>query len=86
MGGIVYILCMLLSLACALLLFKGYKQNQFRLLFWSSLGFFGFALNNLLLFVDLIVFQESYDLSVIRTIPALMGMVTLVYGLITDAV
>lgn len=86
MGGFVYILCMLLSLACALMLYRGFLQNKYRLLFWSSLGFLGFALNNLLLFLDLVVFADQYDLSVIRTIPALVGMVVLVYGLITDSV
>ena len=83
MAGPVYILCTILSLSCAILLFKGYSKNKFRLLFWSAIGFFGFALNNILLFVNLITPQ---DLSVIRTIPALVGMVLLVYGLIWDTV
>lgn len=85
MAGIVYILCMLLSFACAVLLYRGYTQNKFKLLFWSSFGFLGFAMNNLLLFIDTHLWPYN-DLSVIRLIPAVVGMVILVYGLITETV
>jgi len=85
MVGIVYILCAVLSLSCAALLFIGYRKNKFSLLFWSSIGFFGFALNNTLLFVDVVLIPQT-DLSIIRTIPALIGMVVMVYGLISDSV
>jgi hypothetical protein len=85
MAGVVYILCAILSFACAYLLYRGYRENQFRLLFWSSLGFLGFALNNVLLHIDSITGQ-TLDLSVIRLIPALLGMITLLYGLISETV
>lgn len=85
MAGIVYILCAILSLSCALLLLSGFRKNKFRLLFWASIGFFGFALNNILLFVDIILVPNT-DLLVLRTIPALVGMMIMVYGLITDSV
>lgn len=86
MAAIVYILCGLLSFACAFLLYRGYRANQFRLLFWSSLGFLGFALNNLLLFVDSLYPVEVLDLSVVRLIPGLVGMIVLLYGLISETV
>lgn len=85
MAGVVYILCALMSFACFYMLRRGYLQNRFKLLFWSSLGFLGFALNNILLFVDQVIITDV-DLSVLRTIPALIGVVTLLYGLITDTV
>lgn len=85
MAGIVYILCAILSLACALMLFSGYRKNKFRLLFWSSVGFIGFALNNALLFVDIIMIP-GMDLSILRTVPALIGMMIMVYGLVSDSV
>ena len=85
MVGIVYILCAVLSLSCAVLLFTGYRKNKFSLLLWSSIGFFGFALNNALLFVDIVLIPQT-DLSIIRTVPALVGMVVMVYGLISDSV
>ncbi len=84
MAGPVYILCALLSFTCSVMLFRGYTQNKFRLLLWSSIGFLGFALNNVLLFVDMFVIQ-SMSLAIIRTLPALAGMILLIYGLITDS-
>lgn len=85
MGAAVYIACAILSFACAYLLYRGYAQNRFKLLFWASLGFFGFAVNNVLLFADHFVIH-GHDLSVVRTIPAFVGMITLLYGLISDTV
>lgn len=85
MAGIVYILCAITSLSCALLLLSGYRKNKFRLLLWSSVGFFGFAINNILLFVDIIMIPQT-DLSILRTMPALIGMMIMVYGLVSDSV
>ena len=45
MAAIVYILCALTSLTCAVLLLRAYRQNGVRLLFWSGLCFIGLALN-----------------------------------------
>lgn len=84
MAGIVYILCAILSFSCALMLAIGYRKNKFRLLMWSSIGFSGFFLNNILLFIDVLVFPTQIDLSVWRTIPALVGMLVMVYGLIEE--
>ncbi len=85
MAAVVYISCALLSFACAFLLYRGYSENKFRLLFWSSLGFLGFAINNVILFLDRYVIH-GHDLSVIRTIPAFIGMIVLLYGLISETV
>lgn len=79
-AGVVYILCALTSLACAILLWRGYRRNHMRLLFWSSLCFLGLALNNVLLYIDVKVLPEI-DLSIVRTIPALIGVCCLIYGL-----
>lgn len=86
MAAIVYIASAVLSLACAYLLYRGYRENHIRLLFWSSLGFLGFVGNNVLLFIDSFYPVEVLDLSVIRLIPALMGMIILLYGLISETV
>ena len=83
-ADIVYALCVLTSLACAVLLWRGYRRSHARLLMWSSLCFAGFALNNALLIVDLRVLP-AVDLSIWRTLPALIGIALLVYGLIWDA-
>lgn len=85
MAGIVYMLCALTSLVCAILLFRGYAANKFRLLFWSGIGFTGFTLNNILLFLDQEVIH-TVDLSVMRTIPGAVGIIIMVYGLITEEI
>ena len=83
-GDIVYALCVLTSLACAVLLWRGYRRSRARLLMWSSLCFMGLALNNVLLIVDLRVLPDV-DLSIWRMVPALLGISLLVYGLVWDA-
>jgi hypothetical protein len=84
MAVIVYALCAITSLACALLLLRGYRQSGVRLLLWSGLCFCGLALNNLLLLVDTQVVPEI-DLSTVRTLPAVVGLMLLLYGLIWEA-
>lgn len=86
MAGIVYILCALTSGLCAILLWRAFMKNKARLLFWCSLGFIGFALNNIMLFVDLIVFPEVNYIINYRTLPAVIGMVVMIYGLIMEEV
>lgn len=81
MRGLVYALCALTSLTCAVLLLRGYLRTRTRLLFWSGLCFSGLFANNLMLIVDQRVMQ---DLSTYRTIPALVGMALLLYGLVWD--
>ena len=80
----VYILCALTSLACGALLLRGYRRTGARLLLWSGLCFACFALNNLMLIVDVRVLPER-DLSIARTLPSLVGIALLLYGLVWDA-
>lgn len=84
MAAIVYYLCALTSLACAILLIRAYAERKVRLLLWSGICFAGLALNNALLIVDRIVMPDR-DLAILRTMPALVGILVLVYGLIWDA-
>jgi hypothetical protein len=85
MAEAVYILCALTSMACAVLLLRGYSRSQLRLLLWSGLCFVALALSNVLLFVDLVVTGPETDLSLWRSAIALVGVATLLYGLIWDA-
>ncbi|HEY4219075.1 MAG TPA: DUF5985 family protein [Gemmatimonadaceae bacterium] len=80
----VYALCALTSLSCAGLLARGYRRSGARLLLWSALCFAGLALNNIMLIVDVRVLPDR-DLSLVRTLPALIGVALLVYGLVWDA-
>jgi hypothetical protein len=72
------------SLLCSLLLFRAYRKSGTRLLMWSAICFACLCLNNILLFLDLIVFTTSVDLSMWRLIPALVGVALLCYGFIEE--
>jgi hypothetical protein len=85
MAEAVYILCALTSVACAVLLLRGYSRSGMRLLLWSGLCFVALALSNVLLFVDLVVIGPETDLSLLRISLALVGVATLLYGLIWDS-
>ena len=84
MAEAVYLLCALTSLACAALLFAKYRSSRTRLLFWASLCFAGLAVNNLLLFVDLVV-ATNVDLGLWRTASALIAMLVLLFGLVWES-
>ena len=84
MAETVYILCALTSIACAALLIRGYQKARERLLLWASLCFIGLAVNNVLLFLDLVVIT-TVDLSLVRSGTALAAMGLLLYGLIWEA-
>jgi hypothetical protein len=79
-----YLVAVLSSGACALLLFRGYVRRRIRLLMWSGICFIGLTVNNVALFIDLVVFPDL-DLRVARLIPALIGMTLLLYGFIWDS-
>lgn len=79
-----YAVCVLSSTACAVLLFRGYLKRRVRLLMWSAICFAGLSVNNVALFVDLVVFPDI-DLRLARLVPALIGMLFLLYGFIWDA-
>jgi hypothetical protein len=83
MATLVYALCALTSLACAVLLLRGYASSRARLLLWSGLCFTGLALNNILLLIDKRV-VPSMDLSLWRTLPAVAGVALLLYGLVWE--
>jgi hypothetical protein len=83
MAEFVYALCALTSAFCAVLLVRSYRKTRDKLLMWSSLCFVGLALNNILLFVDLIVVPE-FDLSLPRTLVALVAMALMVVGLVWE--
>jgi hypothetical protein len=83
MATLVYALCALTSLACAVLLLRGYASSRARLLLWSGLCFAGLALNNILLLIDKRV-VPTLDLSLWRSVPALVGVALLLYGLVWE--
>lgn len=84
MAEVVYALCGLMSLACAVLLWRGYRRTRARLLLWSSLCFIGLTGNNLLLFIDKVVLPDI-NFSDPRGYLALGSLLLLLYGMIWDA-
>jgi hypothetical protein len=79
---VVYSLCALTSVLCAVLLGRAYRRSRVRLLMWSTWCFVGLALNNILLLTDKL--SPGIDLSLLRAIPALVGVSLLVWGLIRE--
>lgn len=81
MAMVVYVLCALTSLTCAILLLRAYAKQRVALLLWTALCFCGLAANNLLLVVDVAL---SLELAVWRKLPALLGVLLLLHGLVED--
>jgi hypothetical protein len=82
-GTVVYALCAITSAACAWLLLRSYARSRLRLLLWSGLCFAGLAVNNIALFIDVRVLPEV-DLSLWHTIPAVVAVMVLIFGLVWE--
>jgi hypothetical protein len=81
---ILYLLAIVTSLACTVLLFRAYARRRLRLLLWSSLCFVGLSISNVFLFLDLIIFP-TIELRPARLIAALVGLLFLLYGFIWES-
>jgi hypothetical protein len=84
MAEAIYVLCAATSLGCAFLLLRGYRRSRARLPFFTALFFAIFAINNVLLPVDMIAVPDV-DLSLFRTSVALAAMVVLLFGLVWES-
>jgi hypothetical protein len=80
----VYVICLITSLVCAGLLTRAFRRTRSNLLLWTALGFAFLALNNLLLFSDMVLFPDV-SLWVFRQMAALAAIGVLLYGFIWDA-
>jgi hypothetical protein len=80
----IYVLCALTSLACTILLLRGYVRSRARLLLWSGLCFAFLSLSNVLLYIDVEVLPTR-DLSLLRAWPVVIALALLLYGLIWEA-
>jgi hypothetical protein len=78
---LIYSLCALTSLLCAVLLLRSFVRSRFRLLLWSGLCFVGLTVNNMLLVADRVVFPDV-DMSTWRLAVALGAVMLLVCGLV----
>lgn len=82
---LLFLLAALTSFGCMVLLFRGYARTRARLLLWSGLCFIFLTLNNVLLFVDTIVWPTEVDLRLYRLVAALAGVACLLYAFIWEA-
>jgi hypothetical protein len=82
-GG-VFILCAATCLLCAIMLFRGYARTGVRLLFWSGLCFTGLMIDNIMVYVDVIIVPDI-SLVIWRKIPGLVAILLLLYGLVWDS-
>ena len=79
----IYLLCALTSMVACALLLRSYMQRRTPLLLWSCIGFFGLAINNVLVYVDLVLFV-GVNLTAIRTVAGAMAMVVMLWGFIWE--
>lgn len=81
---LLFLLAALTCITCTVLLFRGYASSGSRLVLWTALCFVFLSINNLLLFFDLALFIEEFDLRVFRHSAALAGLACLLYGFIVE--
>ncbi|HEY7314331.1 MAG TPA: DUF5985 family protein [Gemmataceae bacterium] len=83
MEGAVYLLCAATALACCVLMLRGYRRRRVPLLLWCGLCFLALTVENLILFIDLVLIPEK-DLAAFHIAAALIGVTLLLYGLIWE--
>jgi hypothetical protein len=83
MAELTYVLCALASIFCAWLLIRNYLRTRLRLALLACICFAGLALNNILLFVDLVM-TPDVDLRIPRALIALVAVGVLVFGLVLE--
>lgn len=84
MPGLVYLLCAATSFLCAALLFRGFAGSGVRLLLFSGICFLGFTVDNIVLYLDVIVIPEI-DISLVRRTPGLVALIVLLFGMVWES-
>jgi hypothetical protein len=83
MGNVIYGLCAVTSIVCAVLLVRGYRQAGGRLLLLSAACFCGLALNNILMFADFVL-VPTRNLALLRQGVAAAAVFLFLVGLILN--
>lgn len=81
MALLIYSLCALTAVACAMLLFQSWRKNGSRMLWWSGVCFALLACSNCALVLEAVVFP-GVALWPVRHALSLAGISALLYGLI----
>lgn len=84
MSEVVYALCAIISVGCAVQLFRSYRKRPARLSLWVMLCFISVAVNNVMLFLDRVLVPEV-DLGLFRAGTAVVAAVILTGGLIWES-
>jgi hypothetical protein len=79
----IYLACGVTSLVVAAMLLRQYLRVRSRLLLWSVICFVGLAVNNVLVYVDLVMYT-GVDLSLYRTVAGTVAVVIMVYALVWE--
>lgn len=82
---VVFFFCVITSVICMTLLIRGWRRTGTRLLLWSALCFVGLTINNLLVFIDLVLLPDTIDLLPLRHIASLSSVSVLIWGFIWEA-
>ena len=82
--ALVYGLCLLASVLCAGLLFRAWRHDRSRLLLWTAAACGFFALTNMALVLDMVVFVDT-PLWPLRMIPNLLGFGVLIWGFVLES-
>jgi hypothetical protein len=78
-----YVVTILTTLLCAILLLRAWFRVRNRLLLWSSLCFVGLTIDNILVLGDMVLFP-SIDLYTYRLASAAISISLLLFGLIWE--
>jgi len=77
---VIYSLCAVTSAICFGLLLREYVRKRSGLLLWISFCFFGLFLSNIVLILDRF-FVPGISLAILRVVPTVFGLGSLIYGL-----
>ena len=81
---LVYLLCLITSTVCALLLIRSYLRTPARLLLWSAACFALLALNNLVVVIDILA-VPNIDLRLARLLLSAGAVGVLLFGFVWDS-
>ena len=85
MAELVYILSSIMSITCAIMLFRGYRASPSHILLWSSACFSLLAVNNIILFIDVLLVPDvDFGGLIIRNIAGAAAGSLLLFGLIWE--
>ena len=80
----IYLLCAITSLLVALVLLRQYLKSRTPLLMWCLISFAVLAVNNVLVYVDLVMYT-GVDLSLYRSAAGAASMSIMLVGLVWES-